>query len=187
MDAEQNTGDYDHEMFNTIERYKPFFKKIAATAQDANDILQEVHIKFYKYSQKNPGWWAKIEKKGAYIMRAGKNANINMHRAAPEKKDSIDEPDPTGSRQISDGWRGAQDIEDNINRDEIRQKLVQAMESLTDDEKQLIKLSYFEGCKPKQIAKMLGRDHRYVQVDCNAARAKFRARIQALLKDEVPE
>lgn len=186
MDAEQNTGDYDHEMFTSIERYKPFFSKIAATPQDASDILQEVHIKFFRYSQKNPGWWQKVEKKGAYIMRAGYNANINLHRAAPEKKDSIDEPDPTGSKQLSDEGSGAQEIEDNINRDELRKKLLQAMDSLTDDEKELIKLSYFEGCKPKQIAKILGRDHRYVQVDCNAARAKYRARIQVLLKDELP-
>jgi RNA polymerase sigma factor (sigma-70 family) len=172
----------DDEMLEIIEKYEKYFNKIAPSGADAQDIIQEVRLRFFQKSAEEPDWWSKIENKGAYVRISGRNAMISLYRITPKNNDSIDIPDSTGAKELSDEGRWARNLENRFDIEVLRQKLKKAMEDFTGEERKLIQLSYFEGCKPRQIAKILGLDYRYVQADCNRARAKFLARIKGILK-----
>jgi RNA polymerase sigma factor (sigma-70 family) len=180
MESDQNTTEIG--MLECIENHRPYFIRIARTKEDAQDIAQEVRLKFLQRSSEDPDWWSKIENKNSYVRISGRNEVISLYRITPQNNDSIDKPDPTGNRELSDGGRWARSLETRFDRDVLRRKLVKAMEDFTDEEKELIRLSYFEGCKPRHIAKLLNLDYRYVQADCNRARAKFLARVKGILK-----
>jgi DNA-directed RNA polymerase specialized sigma24 family protein len=189
-DGGNATGLTAHEV---LSKYDPYLKKLARSQADADDIRQNLSIKFFMRYDNTPEVWEQVKNKNSYMFRTIQNAVNDFYGGLSNKFEhlSYDDRRKDGVRaeidNISDNWEAAKTIQDEADLKDFEAQILAQMSDFSDYCKELIQLSFFEGVKPRMIAKMMmprypDKNEPEIISDCNAVKAKFRARIKNLRK-----
>ena len=109
----------------------------------AEEIVQEVFLQLHAK-------WAEVEKPESWLFRSVRNAAFNHLRKSKREVLSDDGETETPSRQ------GGQTPDDLIAHMESLSILRNAIDSLEEQDRELIKLKYFKGLKYKEISEVTG-------------------------------
>lgn len=197
-----------HKINNIIDENRAYYRFLSKNSSDAEDLEQEIKFKFFTKFKENPKWSEDIINPRAYLIKVARNIVINTRKKHCEKYESLDDKDIVKSNYFSDNGKSAIEIERNLDFAYIRKQMGKIIETFSQYEKILIQLSFFEGCKPLQVAEiLLSRNHEilksefpeysslpkeefekiikeYVPKDSNAVKAKLRYRLKSSLKAE---
>lgn len=127
--------------------------------EDAKDIVQEVFIKLYE----NLGKIDENRKFFSYFYKMVQNSLFSFYRKKRNEKLSND-PD---LMEVAQSWNN-----DSLSMDE-KLFLMNALDSLQPDEKNLVILRFFEGMNDSEVSELTGLTEQNVRVKMHRARKKL--------------
>ena len=141
-----------------------FLLKRCGHKETAEDLTSRIFIKFMEALPTIEWQGVSI---GAYLFRSASNALIDHWRSASVRMDR--ELDENFDTPITDGdpsWHAELSLE--------RDKLLEAMKTLSPRDQQVLDLRYFAGLEPEEISTMLGLSPNHVSVLCYRALGRLR-------------
>lgn len=171
--------------YDILISYRPYMLRLVKKKEDAEDLEQEVNIKFITLFGNNAQWWEEVKSKRSYVFMMITHTAIDVIRR--NQRVVIEEPQEQLDEKSDEGNFVA-GLNDKIDRDKFHLQLLDLLKNLSAYEQKLVWMTFFEGCKPGQVAYILretypDKDPKAIAWDCNAAQAKFRARLKKLLKN----
>ncbi|MEQ9426203.1 MAG: sigma-70 family RNA polymerase sigma factor [Cyclobacteriaceae bacterium] len=166
----------DTEAFRVlIERHKNYAftiaRRIVVSAEEAEEVIQDAFMKIYKAADSFKG----DSKFTTWFYRVVFNTAISSQRKNRLPTSPIDEM-PLN--------KGGSDRQDEMRSDNRRQFIDQAMQNLSDDDKLLLTLFYFDELSLEEIAQIVDQEKSNLKVKLFRARKKLSLELTHILKDE---
>lgn len=203
------SGESDHEAYERVEKHIPYIRTLMFGDYGyAEDLSQEIQIKFFERFKKDSDWWNHIDRKNAFIRQSARNLAFNLRRKMPSDLISIDDESNIHLRDsLSDEGASCSQMNENIDYESYRAQIKEILtEEFSGYEQKLVQLNFFERCKPTHIAEILMQEYpdvlekeypgvkkqspqhiqslrMFIQVDCNRLNAKFLQRLKRRIKD----
>lgn len=202
----KNSLENDHSIHSIVINHRPYFRKMMKNDWDAEELEQNLQIKFFEKSIKEPDFIEGIQNLNAYVRVSAKYESINLHRKN-SNNDSIDaEENVSMLDNLSDEGQFIIQIERELDEEPYKKIMRESLENFSKYGQTLIKLRIFEGCKPSSIVKILIDEHAdllksefpeysnlseeelkkrlddLVPKDCNSAEAKYRQKLKQIFR-----
>lgn len=146
------------------DRLYGFLLKRCGHKETAEDLASRVFIKFMEALPSIE--WQGVTL-GAYLYRSASNALIDHWRSASVRMDrEMDENFDTPQTDDDPAWHAELGLE--------RDKLLEAMKTLSPRDQQVLDLRFFGGLEPEEIAPLLGLSPNHVSVLCYRAIGRLR-------------
>lgn len=210
MSAENQSAAGLHTAYIIVDRFFPFFRReVDNNYHDAEDVCQELKLKFALKFERDPGWWDRVENGYGYVMWAGRNMAFDLRKRSRSRHVSLTDKES----KISQEARAAEadfvtDLDRKIDYEPFRLQMRKILEDgFSRYEKKLIVLKMFQGCRPALVADIMILEYRDILAekypervaagrsedleflktsiakDCNLAEAKFRHKLRRTLRD----
>ena len=163
---------YDKKIFNVIYR-------MLGDYEEATDLTQETFISAYRHYDRFRG----DSKVFTWLYQIARNLCINRVRQRERQRgirfESMDQPrdleeDDGGTREIADWSQSPQRVLEN---NELREKLMAAIQSLTPEYREVLVLREFEGLSYNEIVERTGLTLENVKTRLSRARGMIRRKI----------
>lgn len=172
------------EIIEIIRAYRPLIQKSTGNSADAQDLEQDIYLSLLENLTTNPVNWERVKNPRAYITAVIRHRAYDLLKSKQKAK-SISYDDVENSfliEQYSDLGGYERKLQEDMDLGKIRSELADLINTYSEEEQELIQLSFIEGLKPKQIAVMLGKDPAHVSIDCNRIRAKLRGQLKKSIR-----
>ena len=172
LDFDALVAKYDKKIFNVIYR-------MLGDYEEATDLTQETFISAYRHYDKFRG----DSKVFTWLYQIARNLCINRVRQRERQRglrmESMDQPrdldeDDGATREIADWSQSPQRVLEN---NELREKLMSAIQSLTPEYREVLVLREFEGLSYNEIVERTGLTLENVKTRLSRARGMIRRKI----------
>jgi RNA polymerase sigma-70 factor (ECF subfamily) len=165
----------DHEALGTLyDRWSPRVYSLAQMLLrddgDAEDVMQDTFWQVWKDAEKCDGSRGTV---GAWILTIARSRALDKRRSRGRKREQSDS-------DVLDSFAGSSDPVGDTNSSETRRIVRSALQTLPDEQRAALEMSYFGGLSQTEISAKTGEPLGTVKTRMRLAMAKLRERLEVL-------
>ncbi|MBK8165827.1 MAG: RNA polymerase sigma factor [bacterium] len=138
-------------------------------ARDAEDVTQEAFLRLWRQGGEVPA-----DRVGPWLAHVTRNLCIDQGRRRAAARRHLGVADPDALDSLPDHAAGAEEPLRHLDLDDRQRQLLEALQTLTAETRDVMLMHYYEGRKLADIAASLGKSLSAVKVQVHRARHALR-------------